>query len=237
MEEKIQKQVTEHNHLNKSINNLLNTLRFQRRIQSAHTIPKKFKPITELKITQPNDNSLQEAFHANFRNIFFQHLDKVILSNEIALEIKKARLESIIQSTESILADYEGPPKDIRSLYNLFTSKTNLTNRDPCPKLRKLLTETSYMEITGHASKSTNQTPTTSIKVAITDNPTIPSHQETAAAPVSVTKPIPINQYKPQSTKKNLGKRKHTEIHPDGKKQLKILSFLGRSNPSSHRPT
>ena len=74
-------------------------LQNQNDIKTYKTIPKQYRPPTIL-MTVPCDTILKDEFESHFRKLFFQHLDKVIAYNTIALELEKARLQELITRTK-----------------------------------------------------------------------------------------------------------------------------------------
>ncbi len=84
--------------LNRKILFLEKTLKHQKQIHQLQTVPWKYLPRNHLD----NDNStLQETFNQQFKDLFLKHLDKIITSNTISLEIKTARQRELIQTNET----------------------------------------------------------------------------------------------------------------------------------------
>lgn len=86
---------------------LESTLKYQKNIKRFKTIPKKYTPTFTLKLAENNDTALQlqQAFDSEYKTLFYQHLDKVISENTIALEIKKAKILSQNQHFEKLLKE------------------------------------------------------------------------------------------------------------------------------------
>ena len=78
------------------IQKLEKTINHQRQIKEQEIIPEKYKP-QKLDIAQPNSNKLQQEFESQYTSLFFNHLSKVLLENEIGLEIKKSKLQNLQQ--------------------------------------------------------------------------------------------------------------------------------------------
>jgi hypothetical protein len=74
----------------------------QRQILNSHTIPNKFKPSTHLVIAEPYKEHLQNEFDNIYETAFFAHLAEVIKSNQLALEIEKAKLTATTTTTSNI---------------------------------------------------------------------------------------------------------------------------------------
>ncbi len=82
--------------LTKEINTLQKEITYQTNIRKYNTIPLKFLP--RHYPTTP-DNSLTNKFKQELKDIFWKHLDKTIRSNIVTLEIKKARLQDLLNAT------------------------------------------------------------------------------------------------------------------------------------------
>lgn len=109
--------------LQKSITSLSKSLNFRRTYKEEKIIPDKYRP-TELTISQPNNGLLQRKFRDNYRNIFLQHLDKVISMIQISLETKKAKSINISE-IEKLIYSLEDP-EQAQEAYEYLTSHTEL---------------------------------------------------------------------------------------------------------------
>ena len=93
-------------HLKQEIQQLSDVIRYQKAISNSHVIPRQYKP-KPVFISQPNNGKLQQSFDVQYEKIFFEHLSRVIKENEIAMGIKQARLDSLIQTVEKTPTDNE----------------------------------------------------------------------------------------------------------------------------------
>ena len=80
-------------------NRIAKILHHQNNIKMSKTIPKQYRPPSSLTVI-PTNTELQEDFNKQLQDLFFQHLDKVILHNTIALELENARLQELTHHTK-----------------------------------------------------------------------------------------------------------------------------------------
>ncbi len=104
MEKRITQQIQIYNSLKQAKTQLDNTIQHQEKIKKFHTLPKQYQP-KKLAIAEPNDGKLRKKFEGNYKTIFFEHLQEVITANKITLELKTARLYSIVRNTEIMLIE------------------------------------------------------------------------------------------------------------------------------------
>ena len=57
----------------------------------------------------------------------------------LSLEIKKMKLQSIIQSVETMLVENDNQQLDIQLMFNQFIKRSGLTNYTPCYALQQKL--------------------------------------------------------------------------------------------------
>jgi hypothetical protein len=131
----LQTQSTEYQHHLMQVKELTATLEHQLIIQSYKTIPKEYLPLT-LKTSNP---SLTDEFNSQYSQLFFQHLQKVVTSNQIKAELHKATLTSIIVQTEAHLSKSSLPQEQLRALYTQFKLDNNIKDRIAIPELQTKL--------------------------------------------------------------------------------------------------
>lgn len=85
-----------------SIRSIHQDLNLQRNIKKTKRIPNKYRPKT-FKASEKVTNNFEHLFE----QLFFKYLDKVILENEIELEIKKSRLTDVTCELESLLSKHQ----------------------------------------------------------------------------------------------------------------------------------
>lgn len=237
MDQRITEQYVLYNQLKTSINKLEKSLKYQQSIKTHKIIPNKHKPAHKLIIAQPNDDALQSSFNKDFNKIYFTHLNRVIISNSITLEVKKARLQSIIENTENFLANSTEPPEYIHKAYNNFLQHAGITDKEPCPSLKKKLKQVTLShcspaiptalppistinqplrtnQITPGTIPLTTTTPTYSRNNLSSPSPENESPEKTTVVKTRQThntnmrmKPLKLNR-----------KRQHEQPHPKGKK-------------------
>lgn len=118
-------------------NRIAKILHHQNNIKMSKTIPKQYRPPSSLTVI-PTNTELQEDFNKQLQDLFFQHLDKVILHNTIALELENARLQELTHRTKrqhppqqeptpsSSTTQTEAPPsKEITNATLLKTQNTS----------------------------------------------------------------------------------------------------------------
>ena len=135
-------------------------LSLQQKAKKSHTIPKQHRP-HPLYTATPDAFKEKEKFNQQYETLFFEHLDRVILQNTIAIEIKQAKIQNILQTTEQALAESQDDPEIIQRQYKTFLLTNNITNHEMTPELQKKL-QLITTETTEHrdktALKSTNST-------------------------------------------------------------------------------
>lgn len=134
----LQNQSSEYKRHLVKVKELTATLEHQLSIQSYKTIPKEYAPLT-LKTSNP---TLTEKFNTQHNRLFFEHLEKVITSNQIKVELHKSTLTSIIVQTEAQLSKSPLPQEQIGQLYVQFKQDNNINNRIAIPELQTKLRST-----------------------------------------------------------------------------------------------
>ena len=129
-------------------NRLSRALKFQENIRAFQTIPKRYYPSTTPEIICPN-TELGQKFEAEYRKLFFHHLEEVIMHNTISLELEQARLKEIVQRTERQLSTLKAPTEDINKLRQQFYTQNNIHDEGTSSNILK----------TEAKQKTTPQTP------------------------------------------------------------------------------
>ncbi len=114
--------------LKQQINKLENTIKYQRRIQTGNHIPQKYAP---KNYPESEDLSLTQQFKKELRHTFYNHLETVINANNIALEIKRARMSNLTQTAEHIIANTTLHHSDTVYMYQNLLQNVNLPNQHP----------------------------------------------------------------------------------------------------------
>ena len=172
-----------------------------------HTIPRKYKPPTVMTAIQPN-STFTADFEQKYEQLFFDHLDKIITSDSITLELTNAAIQSILAQTETYLASLQAPSQRITQLYQTFLTSNHITDREPLPILQRKLT--------------------TNLPTPTPNPPTLSTLSVSLQPPVSSTNTQPIHKKR---------KRKFKHQQPPNKKQKKQTHFLSRRlNPPSAPP-
>ena len=109
------------------------TLQYQNNIRIFKIIPKQFLPQKSLQLIPPT-TSLTTCFRKSFEDLFFKHLDKVITSNTITLELAESQLRNITQQSMKLLADSTEPSFIIQEQHQKFIADNNITNPEPYSK-------------------------------------------------------------------------------------------------------
>lgn len=130
-------QTTECQKHRKHVEELERTLQHQRRILTEKSIPKIYTP----KQLQTSNNQLTEKFMQDYGDLFFQHLNKVIESNTISLELHKAALNSVIMQTEQKLVSSQLQTDEKVKRYYEFMSDNNIQEHIPIPALQVLINQ------------------------------------------------------------------------------------------------
>ena len=143
---------------------------------------------------------LMTDFEQKYERLFFEHLDKVITSDNITLELTNAAIQNILAQTETYLASLQAAPQTVTQLYQTFLTNNHITDREPLPMLQRKLT--------------------TNLPTASTIPPTQPTLSVFPQPPASSSDSQPIHYKR---------KRKLYQPQPPGKKQKKQDHFLSQS--------
>ena len=236
----LQEQTQLYQHVLRSTTELKQTIKHQNTVKQNQTIPKQYLP-RPLKTfgTTP----LNEIFSKQYRELFSQHLDKVLIHNQTTLELQQTKLTNIITDTECQLSNSTESTDKKRQYYHQFLTDNNITNHEALPILKVKL-----------ATSKTTTTPTTSTNTTNTDKVhTLNSTKHNTSVP---PKAVPPNtndqgptqtQPEPSATRERPDQQNHTihtqptkptaqrkrkqnETHPAATKQLKLHHFLGQSS-------
>lgn len=121
----LQEQTRQYQHHLSIRNKAQKALQYQTNIRTFRTIPKHFLP---------QKFPLTSNFCKSFEDLFFKHLDKVVTSNTITLELAESQLRNITQHTMKLLAESTESSTVIREHYQKFITDNNITNPEPYSK-------------------------------------------------------------------------------------------------------
>ena len=189
---------------------LKQTIQHQENVKHNQTIPKQYLPHP---LTTFGTTTSYKTFKKQYKDLFFQHLEKVLIHNQTTLELQQTKLTNIIMDTEHQLSTSTESTDQITLYYHQFMTNNNITNHQTLPSLKARLTNSAT-----HTT-SKKQTPR-------------------QALPISSTREQPdqrkytIDAQPTQPTTQR--KRKQDKKHPTATKRLKLHHFLGRS--SQHNP-
>ena len=116
------------------------------------TIPKMYRPHV-LTTINPLP-SITEDFNKEFETIFFKHLERVMTNNNMALEIEKAHLSSILFQVDHHLINSSQSPEEGARLYSRFIQDNHI-NRE-IPKELKEALPPEFTNSLGEPKESTN---------------------------------------------------------------------------------
>ena len=130
-------------------------LEHQRLIQNNKFIPKQYLP----KQLKTFTSTLAEEFEQKYQTLFFQHLDKVIVSNTIKITLIEATLTNIITQTECYLNTLMISPQEITKLYDQFVSDNEIKHHVPIPELQAKLQQNKHPDINLSITKTKRRRP------------------------------------------------------------------------------
>ena len=139
-EEMLQKNSSEYQQHLTTRNRVAKTLEYQNNIMAFQTIPKCFLPSTTPQAVIPNP-TLSNEFQAEYQQLFFRHLSKVITHNTITLELENARLNELVTRTEKQLSTLTAPPETITQLRHKFYTENNIPNEETLPTTSQQVTQ------------------------------------------------------------------------------------------------
>ena len=122
----------------RAIRTLEKTLHQQQEVKQFQTIPKKHNPIP----LETADATLTTKFNQQYKQLFFQHLNEVITSNTVHLQLHKVNLASILAQTERHLSSLNSSHENITQLYQQFLAENSITDHIPIPTLQAILNPT-----------------------------------------------------------------------------------------------
>lgn len=91
-------------------------IQYHRNILRHRTIPRKFRPPTTAATILPNP-TLTNEFTKNYERIFFEHIERVIASDNISLELTKAAISNVLSQTEVYLSSLSMSPQTLTETY------------------------------------------------------------------------------------------------------------------------
>ena len=120
-----------------------------------------------------DETTLTKEFQDQYEQLFFRHLNEIILHNTITFELETATMEAIVVHVEQHLATLDLPSHTFSQLYHQFPSKNNITNHTIPPQLRQLLPpDTEPTKKESPSSRNTTTTKPTSSSATHTAGPT-----------------------------------------------------------------
>ena len=187
------------------IKKLENAIEQQRKMMTHKTIPKAYCP--QVLTTINCNKSISEDFSKEFEKLFFQHLERVMTSNSITLEIEKGHLANVLAQADDYLSKLKTTPDHIAQLCDNFNKQNHIVREIP-KELEKVLPQ--YQSTTINMSS-----PTPTIDTATTSSPG--THTQQPAHEVN-------------------RKRKRRNKHPTGRKAAKKDHFLSQGPPNNPQP-
>ena len=225
----LHKQTQLYQHVLRSTAELKQTIKHQNTIKQNQTIPKQHlpRPLKTFRTTP-----LNETFSKQYRELFFQHLDKILIHNETGLELQQTKLTNIITDTERQLSMSTESTDKIRQYYHQFLTINNITDHEALPTLKARLTTPKTTPIASTTSTNTDKVHTcNSTQHNVPAPPNTNDQGPTQAQPEPLsTREQPDQQNTQPSEPTAQRKRKQNETHPAATKQLKLHHFLGQSS-------
>ena len=177
------------------------------------TIPKQYLP---RPLTNFGTTSQGETFKTQYKDLFFQHLDKVLIHNQTNLELQQTKLTNIITDTERQLSTSTESTDQITLYYHQFMTNNNITNHQTLPSLKARLTNSA--------------THTTTQKTNSLANTTYIFHQRT-------TRPTKLHHRHSTNPAHNTKKTQTGQETSNSNKAIKTTSFFRpklTTQPSTH---
>ena len=110
-------------------------------MKTYRVIPRKFKPPSVPTTTNP-DTQLTDDFNQKYEELFFNHLDKILMNDSLTLELTKSRIDNILAQTETYLSSLQISPQTLSDLYHQFLSTNHIADHTPLPVLQTKLPTT-----------------------------------------------------------------------------------------------
>ena len=110
-------------------------------MKTYRTIPRKFKPPSVPTTTNP-DIQLTDDFNRKYEELFFNHLDKILMNDSLTFKLIKLRIDNILAQTETYLSSVQTSPQTLSDLYHQFLTINHITDHTPLPVLQAKLPTT-----------------------------------------------------------------------------------------------
>ena len=133
----VQRQTAEYQKHLAIIQDLEATVHHQQTLLDHKVIPSSYQP----KALKTSSTTLQEEFNKKYETLFMEHLNKVLTSNVISLQMHKASLTSIILQIEKQLSISLLSKEKIKNIYHKFLSPNNIHQHTTMPELQRKLAE------------------------------------------------------------------------------------------------
>ena len=133
----LQQQTMEYQHHLSNKDKVTKMLQYQHNIQTYRSVPKHYFPLNTPE-TRTDEPTLTKELQDKYKQLFFRHLDKIIIHNTITLELETARLEAIVAHVEQHLTTLNVPSHILSQQHHQFLSR-NITNHNTPTQLQKLL--------------------------------------------------------------------------------------------------
>ncbi len=92
-------------------------------------------------LNEIEEQKIADEFNAQYQNLFFTFLDKIITRNTIEQELTKQRLTTIITHTEQQLCSFDIPYKTLICFHTYFLEQCNIEAHDCLPEYTKKTTQ------------------------------------------------------------------------------------------------
>jgi signal recognition particle GTPase len=175
----IDEQAKELNRCKQQQKEIERTIHYHQNMKTYRTIPRKFKPSNVPTTTNPS-TQLTDDFNKKYEELFFNHLDKILMNDSLALEITKTRIDNILKQTETYLSSLQVPPQTLSTLYHQFLTANHIIDHTPLPilqaKLPTIVTITDQKTTLGKRQRKTEH-PSSSKHFLSQGPPPPPPHQ------------------------------------------------------------
>lgn len=122
-------------------------IRYHQNMKTYRTIPRKYKP-SGVPTTMNPKTQLTDDFNQKYEELFFNHLDKILMNDSLTLELTKTRIDNILKQTETYLSSLKVSAQTLSTLYHQFLTVNHITDHTPLPILQAKLPTTTDLTTT-----------------------------------------------------------------------------------------
>ena len=119
---------------------LEDSLKYQLEVRKNGRVPDVFLP----KQLSCENQSLVMKFVSDYKNLFLDHLDKVIMDNTASITMHNISIKDILTTTDRQLLKIKMAKNELKRQYDMFMKKNNTVNHRTLPELQAYLNKDNF---------------------------------------------------------------------------------------------